>query len=331
MQINTNNMSRLIKIFILLMVVISCDEKDSSEDFEVFEIFEDGSSTEEIYDFGLSHSGIDFNYPFRKFNSDSSLIYFTGLKESKIHFECFDYKTKANLLSWTELERAETNISIDLGFGEIQKHNIENHTIEQVFYKNNSHIIILNELGSAKLLRSNLYFVSNNSSKKESTIALRAENQTSPIYYNRIMDWYDNSIFVLPTDPILDPNRAEFKSFCFTTTGDLIYETKLLNNLTSYDYSCAISFEEYIQLETIPTSSFERRFVRKNTKTGDIIWSIKVPELSKLSNELVIKNVNTSQLNSNFVIFEVSCILANGEESFLKFKIDTETGSFDKE
>ena len=328
-QNNTNNISKLIKIFFLLIVVISCDKKDNSEDFEVFE---DGSSTEEIYDFGLSNSVIDFKYPFRKFNSDSSLIYFIGLKESKIHFECFEYKTKDNLLSWTELEKAETSLSIDLGFGDIQSHNIENHSIEQVSYKNNSHIIILNESGTTGLLRSNLYFISNNNFKKEKTIAFRAENQSSPIYYSRIMDWYDNSILVLPTDPVLDPYRAEFKCFCFTTGGDLIYETKLLPYQTSYDYSFAISFEEYVQLETIYISGVcERSFVRKNAKTGETIWSNKLSELSKSSNELTIKNVNTSQFNSGFVIFDVSCILPNGEESFFKFKIDIESGSFVKE
>lgn len=323
------NMIKLVTGVFMIILIISCGKENSEEIEQEFEVFKDGSSTEEIYDYGLSDSDIEFEYPFRKLNSDSSLICFVGIKESRIHVECFNTDTKNNLFSWSEPEQAETDLTIDLGYGEINNYKIDNYGIEQFLIKDGSFIIILNDLQGVKLLRSNIYFITDNNYKKESTIALSNE-KSSLIYFNRMIDWYDNSIMVLPTDAYTDPNRVWHKNFCYNILGDLIYESETWSRQILENYYYPINYYDFIQIGSEIHSPSELSFVRMNSEKGNEIWSSKISDFYTPS-DLRIDSVNMVPVDAEFILYNFYCTQKDGKAFQKKYRLNIETGQYNQE
>jgi len=320
-------------------ILHSCSGSDNDEFDDLdgnklpdFEVFEDGSSTEEIYNFGLSDSGIKFEYPFRQFNVDSSMIYFIGVKDEKIHLECFDYKTKANLLSWIENEKVESSLTIDLGYGNVVTRIVDNYDIQQAIYKDNNHILIVNETSEGEMLRSTIYFINNDIYKKESTFALRAPGQGSPIYYNRILDWFENSILVLPTDHFIDPNRTNHQNFCFTTGGELIYKSDIYALSVLFDNFHIINHEEMLtfsyQAHT-DGDNYQWIFKRKNVKTNGSMWEVTLVDKSFLYKETKVNGISYSVIDENHIKCEISLVFENGDKGTATYKLNLADGTYE--
>lgn len=208
-------------------------------------------------------------------SENDSLIYYSGLRESKLWFKLVDKKTSATLLEWTDTELTDKNREIDLGFGETRIGVLKEIAILDFVQTIDGFIVCFagtESDGTYGLLLSVF-----NHKERIKKNAYRLDRITYP--------WYNASAFIGST--------------CYSNAGDTIYCSNKVSS-ESIEFLYPISYEEALSLE-------RGDIERINLKTGELLWHTQLtPPLDQARRKayLIDKAENIWKFKMDLVYFD---------------------------
>lgn len=304
--------TKLLSVLTLLSILFFCACGSDDED-EVILIpntpIEILANEYNLFDTSIKMDGYSYGL-------DTMNIFFNGRKDKKLWIACYDRLTKEKLFNWEETTLLDTMLTVNEGYGKTKQHHIDEFRLTAAYKKGDKYVFILMGFSTSeqRIITSDLYFVSSKTSKKEKTCTYPIENY----FFRWFNPWYrDNIIVELVSD------TAKRKSAIYSLDGDKIFESELqlASGNSDLNHTIPINIEEYINF----SSGISGEFTRKNVKTNASIWVSEKP-LADLPENTRIDDVEISQENQEYLIFNIEYTLYNGEKNTRKGKINIETG-----
>lgn len=283
----------------LTQLLLSCS-KDLPE-------YDYSSSTKKEYN--INNEGL--------FIDDESIneneIIFNGRIDNKLWIGCYNTSTKKQIFEWTGNDKLETDILLDLGYGEFSKVKVDRFFLRDFYYIDSRLYFILDAKPSSddyeyrgKELFSDLYFIDNNKLiKKQRSFAY-------PTYdvYKKIIPWYNYSIFTM------DEGN---KYICFSEKGDILYKIDM-KGAQDLNINYDLSKYEPVNLEEGITDYVRRSSIRgtylsfekDNLKSKEHLWrkateSLKsVTENDRLDSKSISKKNNIWSYSYHFTSMDGS-------------------------
>lgn len=295
-QSNLQNMKQiqLLTLALVLTTLFACEKNDN--DIEERPILND---FEQLLDeYSLLDSDIDFEGG--QIGVDTSLIFFNGRDEQKLHICAFDREEKKSIFKWTDNNQLPTEVTVAN-----QKQTIDKFTLRTP-YKHNSHYAFILQSNSNNLpIKNDLYFVSQQGLIKKSGELFNSGN----LYYTDVMKWFDDNVLIR-----LESNSGVRKFECYNVMGEKIFETQAETSYSVNPNNIAISLHECI----IYSGGVRGKFICKNIATNTDVWESKTPN-PDLSLNSEIKKVEFTKENSTHIICHFVFKLV--DDSILKRKI----------
>ena len=312
-MINTKTLSVLLSS-LLLLSLFSCEDKNSEKD-DISLISIDNANIIEFQkkakEYGLNDvlESVDYiNY-----NTDTTAILFSGIKNKKFHIGCFNTDTKEALISWRYIENLDTTITLNLGYGDSISKVIEEYHIGSFEYYKDTCILLLygQNDDNYEVITSDIYSITNDFSTKQETTTYPNSNY----YYYSINQWTKSTLSIE-----LRNERSERKNICCNYGGINLFEFYSSSTLSEKKH--IIDIYKYIAYTS-------NTFICKNAQTGAMIWESE-NIIEHLPTDAKVERTLTSESETHLE-FIYTYTLYDGTKGSVNLTLEKETGKIKKE
>jgi len=294
---------KIISLFLLLICffTVSCSTDDGND------ILDESINITELEYQGQQY-GISKKVQLESFTNclDTNYIAFSGHTENRLWIACFEKSTKKKLLEWKDNKLLQTEITIDMGYGESKKFDINKRSFTQnPYFNQNSMVFLLSMEGSAGRVSSNIYFLKNSQLQKIVTSYYLPPNY---IVFEKLHQWYNNSIIV----------KNGSKYICYSETGEEIFSFE--EHYLSSEKMDPINYYEGIKLSKVAR--------RINLKDNIVVWENTTSTIADLPDNVRIDNTTLVKKDNNIWTYAINYTLYDGKKGKKEIKLDINTGEY---
>lgn len=320
MKMKKWNIAFFFLLFSLLM--ISCSEDDNNnppgetpppeETEPPIEIITELTYQARLY--GLDKEGL--NPESLASCEDTAFIAFSGrTDENKLWIATFEKSTKKKIVQWTEDSPLPTEITIDLGYGESRKYDINQYGLRTypVYNQKNMTFILTGISSSGGVAVSHLYFLKDNRLQKKITSS-GFMGDGSDTLFERIYGWHNNSVMV----------KTHTKYTCYSETGAEIFS--FTNDGYLFDDKLdPVNYYEAIDFRSAVGNHSAKRVDLNNNK---IIWESRTSAISDLPSNVRVDNVTLTNKQGDMWTYLIDYTLYDGTKGKKEIKMDINTGDY---